>query len=80
MCKPARLELPRCKMAVFAGRGRPDHRLRKRVATASSCCTKVSEKSREVNSSSSSSQARSQGVRKGGYILRGSGGAPPENF
>ena len=25
-------------------------------------------------------QARSQGVRKGGYILRGSGGAPPEKF
>ena len=25
-------------------------------------------------------QARSQGSRKGGYILRGSGGAPPEKF
>ena len=34
-------------MAVLAGRGRPDHCFRKQVVTASSCCTKVSDRSRE---------------------------------
>ena len=35
---------------------------------------------RKVTLAHNNLQARSQGIRKGGYILRGSGGAPPENF
>ena len=45
ICKPARPDLPKNKIAVFADRGRPDHFFRYFVAFAWSRLTKVNVKS-----------------------------------
>ena len=48
ICKPARPDLPKNKIAVFADRGRPDHFFRYFVAFAWSRLTKVNVKSSAV--------------------------------